>query len=254
MGLFGNTLSASNHDSPIGAIGGDIQKWTDPIAWIPGVGDKWVNLTSNEIPKWTNEALSPVARIGGKIDQTVNPVRRIPAVNNVMSTVEAKPADAAGLAIGSYFAAPAVAGAFGSGAGGGAAGDLSGVTGSGDALGSFSGLTGQSGAVMGGGGAINSVAPDVAAGSSDALGSTAGMTGDWLPVQGGGSSPLLNSKQAQLLSQALSNFGNRNNNAKASQVQIGAANAAPAQASISAGPVVPAIRNQMMAQALMRGY
>lgn len=260
MGLFGNTLSSSNHDSPVGMLGSKGQQWTDPIAWLPGgLGKKWVNLTSNEIPKMTNEVLSPVAQIGGKIDKAVNPLRKIPAVDNVMNTVEAKPADAIGTALGAYFAAPALAGIGGSSgaAGGGLGGGVGGAgAGTGDALGSFAGLSGQSGAVMGGGGAISSVAPGVTAGGSTALGSTAGMSGTFGPVAGG-FSPMLSQAQAQLLGKALNGMGQQQGGGQ-QQTQLGAANSAAPQATISAPPTVPtvnpALRQQIMANMLMRGY
>lgn len=117
-GMFGDTLSAANASSPIGQVGGKIQKWTDPLAMIPGFGDKWVDWTSKDIPKATNQVLQPVVKPFAEIDKTINPARRIPFVDKVSSVAEAKPGDAIGMAIGSYFAAPALAGAMGGAAGG----------------------------------------------------------------------------------------------------------------------------------------
>jgi hypothetical protein len=144
-GALGNTLDPSNHDSPIGAIGGQIQKYTDPIAWIPGLGDKWVDLTSHKIPKMLNTAISPVTQAVGQVDKTINPLRKIGFVDNVMNTVEAKPADAIGLAIGSYFAAPAIAAAAGGG-GAGAGGAGAAGAGIGESAGTAAGLGAAEGA------------------------------------------------------------------------------------------------------------
>jgi hypothetical protein len=236
MGLFGNTLSADNQESPIGLLGGKGQKISDPIAMIPGVGDKWVDLTSHQIPKWTNQALAPVAQFNGKIDKAINPLRRIPAVDNVMNTVEAKPADAIGTAIGAYFAAPLLAGAAGGGAAGGGA----------------AGAAGGAGGVAGGTGAITA-APGVTAGGSTALGSTAGMTGSWAPVAGSaqGINPMV---QAMLRQQMSGNglFGGQGRQQQ-QPVQLGAANGAPPQATISPAPTVnPVLRQQILNQ--LRGY
>lgn len=266
MGLFGNSLSGSNHSSPIGALGGSLQKYTDPLAMIPGVGDKWVNLTSNKIPSLVNSGLSKVMTPFDKIDETINPVRKIPIVDKVGDWIHNKPGDTLGMVAGAVYGAPALAGAMGGGSGaaggvgavdGGAAAAGGGVAGGGDALGSLAGLSGQSGAVMGGGGAISSVAPGVTAGGSTALGSTAGMTGSWGPVAGGASSPLLNPQQAQLLSQALGKMG-QGGGGQPQNVQLGAANGQDPQAAITPGPTMPAVnpamRQQIMAQMLMRGY
>lgn len=285
MGLFGNTLSSSNHDSPVGMLGGKIQKWTDPIAWIPGgIGDKWVNLTSHQIPDMTNKVISPVTEFGGKIDKAINPVRRIPIVNNVMSTAEAKPADATALALGGYFAAPAIAGAVGGGAGAGAgldagaAGGISaapGVAVGGDALGTTAGLTGGFSPVIGGGAAFGAGAGAAGAGGfgggtgAGALGSgtfdtTAayatplsqglgtGTTGTGIDASGLGASSIaptssasaLSANQANLLSKALSQMGQNKGNTMPN-VQLAAAMAQAPQATISPGP-------QQLAQGLMR--
>ena len=115
---FGNALSTSNSDSPVGALTEPIQKWTDPLSWV--TGGKWADLTSQDIPKWTNQALEPIARPLNEVDQTINPLRRIPVVNNVANLAYAKPGDAIGLAIGSYFTGGALDGALGSAEGGAA--------------------------------------------------------------------------------------------------------------------------------------
>jgi hypothetical protein len=258
MGLFGNTLDASNHESPVGAVGGRIQKWTDPLAWLPGgLGDKWVDLTSHKIPKVTNEILSPVAQLGGKVDQTINPLRRIPIVNNVMNTVEAKPADAIGTAVGAYFAAPVLAGAAGAAGGGGAAagggaagGGAAGAAGGGSLAGLGTGTFDTTAAYA------SPLAEGLGTGTAGtgmgASGTATGTLGSFPAASGG----MLNPMQAQVLSRALSNMG-QSNGGQSAPVQLGAANAPDPQASIVAGPTAPAInpamRQQLSAQ-LMRGY
>lgn len=119
MGLFDGMFDPGNHESPIGALGGKIQGLTDPLSWI--FGDKYTNLISHTLPEMSNKALSTVMKPFDKVDQTINPVRRIPIVNRVSGIVADKPADAAAMAIGGYFAAPAIGGALGGGASGGAA-------------------------------------------------------------------------------------------------------------------------------------
>ncbi|RPJ88407.1 hypothetical protein DY367_27765, partial [Achromobacter xylosoxidans] len=168
MGL-GGMFGKGDHSSVLGKIGGKIQKFTDPIAMIPGVGDKWVDLTSNKIPELTNKTLSKVMTPFDRIDETINPVRKIPIVDRIGDVVRDKPGDALGLAIGGYFAAPAIAGAAGTAGGGSTA---------------ASGIGGGLGGGLGAGGAGISVAPGFVSGGT-ALGSTAGMSGAWAPVLGG---------------------------------------------------------------------
>lgn len=135
-GLMGDSASGDNHKSPVGAIGGKLQKWTDPIAWIPGLGDKWVDLTSNKIPEMSNKALSKVIQPFEKIDKAINPVRQIPAVDNVGNWIANKPASAIGMAAGAI----AGGGALASGMGGGASGTGMGAATSGGTSG-LSGVT-----------------------------------------------------------------------------------------------------------------
>lgn len=152
-GLFGDSLDTGNALSPLGALGGKIQKWTDPIAWIPGLGDKWVDLTSNKIPELSNKALRPITKPLNEFDKTVNPLRKIPMVNNVAELAHAKPADSIGLAIGSAFTGGALSGALGgasSGAGGAAAGI--GGAGAGGASGFAAAPTGLFSGLLPGGG------------------------------------------------------------------------------------------------------
>lgn len=135
-GLMGDAASGDNHKSPVGAIGGKFQKWTDPIAWIPGVGDKWVDLTSNKIPEMSNKALSKVMQPFEKIDKTINPLRQIPAVDNVGNWIANKPASSIGMVAGAIAGGGALASGMGSGASGtgmgaatsGGTSGLSGVT------------------------------------------------------------------------------------------------------------------------------
>lgn len=170
MGL-GGMFGKGDHSSVLGKIGGKLQKWTDPIAMIPGVGDKWVDLTSNKIPELTNKTLSKVMTPFDRIDETINPVRQIPIVDRIGDVVRDKPGDAIGLAIGGYFAAPAIGGAAGAAGGGstGASGIGGGVGGGGLGAGTSAGITAAPGFTSGG----------------TALGSTAGMTGNWGAVMGG---------------------------------------------------------------------
>jgi len=170
MGL-GGMFESGDHSSVLGKLGGKIQKFTDPIAMIPGVGDKWVDLTSNKIPTATNRVLSKVMTPFDRIDETINPVRKIPIVDQIGDAVRDKPGDAIGLAIGSYFAAPAIAGAMG-GAGGGAAGGASaGGLGGGAAGGGLGGLT---------------VSPSFVSGGT-AMGNLGGAGGSLGSFMGGGS-------------------------------------------------------------------
>lgn len=95
MGL-GGMFGSGDHSSVIGKLGGKIQKFTDPIAMIPGVGDKWVDLTSNKIPTATNKVLSKVMTPFDRIDETINPVRKIPIVDqDQIDSPGADPASAA---------------------------------------------------------------------------------------------------------------------------------------------------------------
>lgn len=182
MGLLDGLFGSGNHTSILGALGQKGQKISDPLAWLPGgLGDKWVDITSNKIPTMANKIGSKVMTPFDKVDEAINPVRQIPIVDRLGDTIRDKPADAAGIAIGSIFAAPAVAGGLGSagaGAGssaGGALGGSAGATGAGfsaapgftsggAALGSTGGMTGGWGAVMGGGGPVASVAPGFTSG------------------------------------------------------------------------------------------
>jgi hypothetical protein len=162
MGSLGNTLSSSNHDSPIGAFLEPIDKVANPLSWA--TGGKLADFENQTLPDATNRALAPITQAAGSIDQKINPLRRIGAVNNVMNTLEAKPGDAIGLAIGSFFSAGALDGALAGG--GGAAG--AGTVGAADA--------GAAGAADAG------TAAAVGAGASDAsmaaaLGGDAGAAG-----------------------------------------------------------------------------
>lgn len=175
MGTFGDTLSTDNASSPIGKIGGRIQRWTDPIAMIPGFGDKWVDWTSKDIPKATNQVLQPVVKPFAEIDKTINPARRIPIVDNLSNLAEAKPGDAIGTAIGTFFTGGALGGALGgAGAGGagaagaGSAGGLGaaglGTGGAGSGL--LAGTGGAGGALGYGGGISSSVLPGILPGAT----------------------------------------------------------------------------------------
>jgi hypothetical protein len=161
-GMVGNTLSAGNQDSPIGAIAEPIQKWTDPLSWISG--GKWADITSKDLPKATNQALQPIAQPINQFDQAVNPLRKIGLINNIANTAYAKPGDAIGLAIGSIATGGALDGAL-AGAGGGGAG-AAGAAGAADA-----GL--GAGLAADGAGSLAIGAPAASVGAADGLG-TAG--------------------------------------------------------------------------------
>lgn len=164
MGLLDGILDSGNHDSILGNFGKQFQKYTDPIAMIPGFGDKWVNLTSVEIPRLSNTALSKVVSPFDKVDETINPVRQIPFVDKIGDVVRDKPASAIGTVVGGIFAAPAIGGALGAGGAGGAA------AGGGAAGGSGAGVAGLTGSGLGvtgyGGGISSSVLPGIFEGAS----------------------------------------------------------------------------------------
>lgn len=198
-GLFGSGMfSSGNHDSPIGAIGGKLQKISDPIAMIPGVGDKWVNLTSNTIPRLVNTGLSKVITPFDKVDEAINPLRRIPIVDRIGDVVRDKPGDAIGLAVGAIYGAPALAGAMGGGAAGGAAGGTaaSGGLGVGGTAGAGSaGLSGMSTAGLGAGesGALGSglFSLPASTGMGGALGTGTYAVPEGAAAAGASSSPWL---------------------------------------------------------------
>lgn len=187
-GLFGG-----GHNSIVGALGAKGQKWTDPLAWLPGgLGSKWVDLTSNKIPGMVNSVGSKVMTPFDRIDETINPARRIPIVDRVGDAVRNRPGDAAAIAAGGYFAAPAAMGAVGgsTATGGAAGGGITAAPGfslgsGGSALGSAAGMTGSWGALSGGG-----------LGASTAIGDVSGMSGSWQPVQNGGTDWLSMVRQA----------------------------------------------------------
>lgn len=188
MGLGSNVLSSGNHDSILGNFGKKFQKYTDPIAWIPGVGDKWVNLTSVEIPRMSNTALSKVVTPFDRVDETINPVRRyIPAVDKIGDVVRDKPASALGTAAGAFFGGGALLGGLGAGgAGGGAA-----------AAGGGAGGAGGLGAAGYGGGIGSSVLPGIFEGGTVGTGALggSGMFGGSLGTGtlAGSSAPLFSS-------------------------------------------------------------
>lgn len=112
--MGGFNWDSSNFSSPIGAMGKPIQKATDPLSWV--TGGKWADWTSDDIPKAANQVLNKVNAPAAAWDKMTNPIRQnIPIVDNVVSGIEKKPADALGLAAAAYFGA----GALGAGAGGG---------------------------------------------------------------------------------------------------------------------------------------
>lgn len=165
MGVGSNIFASGNHDSILGNFGKKFQKYTDPIAMIPGVGDKWVNLTSVEIPRMSNTALSKVMTPFDKVDETINPVRRyIPAVDKIGDVVRDKPASALGTAAGAFFGGGALLGGLGAGgAGGGAA-----------AAGGGAGGAGGLGAAGYGGGIGSSVLPGIFEGGTVGTGAFGG--------------------------------------------------------------------------------
>lgn len=198
MGLFDGLFGVGNHNSVIGAIGAPLQKISDPIAMIPGIGDKWVNLTSNTIPRLVNTGLSKVITPFDKVDEAINPIRRIPIVDRVGDVVRDKPGDAIGLAIGAIYGAPALAGAVGGGSAGGAAGGTaaSGGLGAGGTAGAGSaGLSSVSAAGLGAGqsGALGSglYAMPASTGMGGALGTGTYALPEGASAAAGGSSPWL---------------------------------------------------------------
>lgn len=188
MGLGSNIFASGNHDSILGNFGKKFQKYTDPIAMIPGVGDKWVNLTSVEIPRMSNTALSKVMIPFEKVDKTINPVRRyVPGVDEIGNVVADKPASALGTAAGAFFGGGALLGGLGAGgAGGGAA-----------AAGGGAGGAGGLGAAGYGGGIGSSVLPGIFEGGTVGTGALggSGMFGGSLGTGtlAGSSAPLFSS-------------------------------------------------------------
>lgn len=177
MGALGNNIFGSgNHDSPLGNLGKRYQKYTDPIAMIPGVGDKWVNLTSVEIPRMSNTALSKVITPFDRVDETINPVRRyITPVDKIGDVVRDKPASAIGTAVGSFFGGGALLGGLGAGGAGGGAGSALGGAGGGALGGGEAGVLGGGlGAGGYGGGIGSSVLPGIFEGGSVGTGSFGG--------------------------------------------------------------------------------
>lgn len=143
MGILDNFFDGG-HDTILGKWGGKIQKVTDPLAWIPGFGDKYVEFVSEKIPSKVNKYGSKVMTPFDRIDETINPVRQIPIVDKIGDAVRSRPGDAAAVAIGSYFAAPAMAGAMGggaAGAGGAAGGSAAGGAAGGVGAGAMGGAT-----------------------------------------------------------------------------------------------------------------
>lgn len=137
--MSGGVLAEGNHDSIVGNFGKKIQKYTDPLAMIPGgFGDKWTNLTSVEIPRMSNTALSKVIQPFDKVDETINPARKLGPVDKVSDLVRDKPASAIGTAVGAFFGGGALAGLGGAG-GGGAGGAAGSATSAGSGLGSSTG-------------------------------------------------------------------------------------------------------------------
>lgn len=184
MGIFdalSGITDSGNHDSILGNFGKQFQKYTDPIAMIPGFGDKWTNLTSVEIPRMSNTALSKVVSPFDKVDETINPVRQIPIVDRIGDVVKDKPASAIGTAVGGVFAAPAVGGAMGIGGAGAGAGGAGTVG---------SGLAGGGTAAGYGGGVASSALPGIFPGATVAAEGVGGIGSFGGSALGGGASGL----------------------------------------------------------------
>lgn len=170
-------LDKGNHDSILGNLGKKFQKYTDPLAMA--FGDKFVNLTSVEIPRMSNQALSKVVKPFDKVDETINPVRQIPVVDKVGDVVADKPASAIGTVVGAAFGGAALAGAAGAGGAGGAgmaSGSAAGYGGgvaSAGLPGIFPGGTVATG--YGAGGSVGAFGGSAATGSITGAGGTGGL-------------------------------------------------------------------------------
>lgn len=156
MGLFDSLLS-TGHDSIFSGLAMKGQKFTDPLTWIPGFGDKYSEFVSKTIPDKTNLVASKVMAPFDKVDQTINPVRKIPMVDKVSNAVAARPGDAIGEALGAFYGGGALLGAGALGGGGAAAGGGFSSAAGGSALGSapaglFSGLDATAASTAGYGG------------------------------------------------------------------------------------------------------
>lgn len=208
MGFLSGLLDPTSHDSSFSGIADTIQKYTDPVRWIPGVGDAEGNFLNYTLPNATNKIGSKVLTPFDKVDETINPVRQIPIVDKIGDAVRARPGDALGMAAGAYFGGGALAGAGLLGGGAGTTGAAAGGTGFGGstALGAaptglFSGLNpaaasaagyggtsfggGISGAGASGGGVGASGALPIFSGASDGSGAIGqlGVGGNGFDVQ-----------------------------------------------------------------------
>lgn len=234
---MGKTATSDNHVSFFSDIGAKGQSISDPLSWL--LGDKWTNLVSYDIPEWTNSGLSTVMQPFEKVDKAINPARKIPIIDSAGDVIANKPGDAIGVAVGGYFAAPALGGA-GAGAGTGGAGTASGIS-AGEAAGSLGGSSlygfGGASAAPGMGGSLGS---GVTAGSAEGIGLGSGGGGLGFQSTGGlglagnsgssmmgGSSGLFSGltsmQKAGLMNSAMNSFGG-GQPTQQQNAQLGAAN------------------------------
>ncbi|MFM0555758.1 hypothetical protein P0D69_33000 [Paraburkholderia sediminicola] len=182
MGSLGNTLSPTNHDSPIGALMEPIDKVANPLSWV--TGGKFAQFENETVPRWSNEALAPITQGLGRIDKSINPLRKIPLFDQIGNIAEAKPADTIGLVVGSIFSGGALDGALAGGGGAGAGAGAAGVgaagtadAGTAAAIGAGAADAGTA-AGLGSGLLADTAGTDLGAGTLAAtMGTTAGATG-----------------------------------------------------------------------------
>lgn len=173
MGIFDSLLSSDSHDSIFSGLAMKGQKFTDPLTWIPGFGDKYSTFVSKTIPDKTNMVLSKVMAPFDKIDQTINPVRKIPIVDKVSNAVAARPGDAIGEALGAFYGGGTLLGAAGLGGAGAAGASGAGAAGAG----TVAGGSAVPAAGFGGSTALGVAPTGLFSGLSPAAASTAGYGG-----------------------------------------------------------------------------
>jgi hypothetical protein len=130
MGWAGDLLNKvkklDDHDSIVARIGKVGQKYTDPLAWIPGgIGEAYQNGLV-KIADGSNAAFSKIGTSVDKYASKLDPMRQIPIVDKAADEINKRPVDAAAIAAGAYFGGSALGGMMGgdgSGAGSGGASD-----------------------------------------------------------------------------------------------------------------------------------
>ena len=188
MSIFSDLLSSDSNNSIFSHLAEQGQKWTDPIALglrafgQGNAANDYVNFVSGTVPRWTNMGLSKIVTPLNKVSQKVDPLQQTALGHNLGNAVSARPGDFIGMALGGYFAAPAVGGALSGSAGAGAAD----AGAAGGAVGDTAGALGPS--AFGGSSAAGLLGPESSVtgyGAGTLAGPSAGM-GASVPSLGGG--------------------------------------------------------------------